>query len=223
MKDNLLMKTLAVAIVYFLLRFMGGSFGQTILYPITLLVSFLHEFGHAVGAALTGGGIQGVQINPDGSGLTTTLGGNRAVTLLGGYIGSAFFGNLLFYIGAKLERYHRISLVFLGGLMVFAGVFWFETWVSTLILIAYAALLYVIARHANWPGWALMFFGIASTLYIIQDFNYGPSSDLMQFENTVGIFPAAVWKYIWLAIVILMFFYNIRLILGRGVLKGIKW
>ena len=46
MKDNLMMKTLAVAIVYFLLRFMGGSLGEKALYPITLLVTFLHEFGH---------------------------------------------------------------------------------------------------------------------------------------------------------------------------------
>ena len=66
MKDSLVMKTLAIAIVYFLLRFMGGSFGQIILYPITLLVTFLHEFGHALGAGLTGGSIKGMTINTNG-------------------------------------------------------------------------------------------------------------------------------------------------------------
>jgi hypothetical protein len=223
MKDNLVMKTIAIAIVYFLLRFMGGSFGQIVLYPITLLVTFLHEFGHAIGAGLTGGNIQGMQINTDGSGVTTTLGGNRAVTLLGGYIGSALFGNLLFYIGAKLDKYHRVTLVFLGGLMVFAGIFWYESWQSTLVLIAFGVGLYFIARHAEWVSWALMFFGIASTLYIIQDFKYGPSSDLAQFEATVGIFPVSIWQYLWLGVAIAMFVYNIRLILGRGSLKSLKW
>lgn len=217
------MKTLAVAIIYFLLRFMGGTLGEKILYPITLLVTFLHEFGHAVGAALTGGSVKGIQINLNGSGVTTSLGGNHAVTLLGGYLGSAFFGNLLFYIGAKLDRYHRITLLFLGGMMVFTSVFLFESWITTAILVVYAALLYVIARHSEWPGWALMFFGMASTLYIIQDFNYGPSSDLMQFESVVGIFPATIWKYVWLIAVILMFAYNIRLILGRGALRKVTW
>jgi Peptidase M50B-like len=221
--DNLMMKTLAVALVYFLLRFMGGSLGQILLYPITLLVTFLHEFGHALGAGITGGSIKGMQINPDGSGLTTTLGGNRAITLLGGYLGSAFFGNLLFYIGAKLDRYHRITLVALGVLMLFASIFWYQNWQTTLILVVYGVALYFIARHANWPGWALMFFGIASTLYIIQDFNFGPSSDLAQFEATVGIFPANFWKYIWLAAVVFMFGYNIRLIMGRGALRKISW
>ena len=217
------MKTLAVAFVYFLLRFMGGSFGQTILYPITLLVTFLHEFGHAFGAAITGGSVKGMVINPDGSGVTTTVGGSTAVTLMGGYIGSAIFGNLLFYIGAKLPNYHRVTLVFLGGLMVFAGIFWYESVVSTLILLVFGVLLYFIARHAEWPGWALMFFGIASIWYIIQDFNFGPSSDLNHFEAVVGFFPAALWKYIWLGMVVLMFLYNLRFIFNVNFLRKINW
>jgi Peptidase M50B-like len=223
MKDSILMKTLAVAMVYFLLRFMGGGFGQTILYPITLLVTFLHEFGHAFGAAITGGSVQGMQINTDGSGFTKTLGGSPAVILMGGYIGSAIFGNILFYIGAKLPNYHRVTMVFLGGLMVFAGVVWYESMVSTLILIVFGVVLYFIARHAEWPGWALMFFGVASILYIIQDFNYGPSSDLMQFEEKVGYFPADIWKYIWLAVVVILFLYNLRFIFNANILKKITW
>lgn len=224
MRDNILMKTIAVALLYFLLRFMGGSFGQIILYPITLLVTFLHEFGHAFGAAITGGSIKGMQINSDGSGVTTTLGGSAAVTLLGGYIGSALFGNLLFYIGAKLPRFHRVTLVFLGGLMLFAGIFWYQSAVSTLILVAYAVLLYFIARHAEWVSWALMFFGLASILYIIQDFNFGPRSDLEQFDRVVGIFSADIWKYIWLAFVVFLFISNLRLILlNKGFFKKITW
>ena len=224
MRENLLMRTIAVAFIYILLRFMGGSFGNIILYPITLLVAFLHEFGHAFGAGITGGSIQGVQINPDGSGMTTTVGGSTAITLLGGYIGSALFGNLLFYIGVKQPKYHRVALVFLGGLMAFAGIFWFQSWASTAILIVYGVVLYFIARHAEWPGWALMFFGLASILYIIQDFNFGPSSDLQHFESVVGFFPATVWKYIWLAFVVLIFLYNLRFIFGNtGLLKKITW
>ena len=217
-----MMKTLAVAIVYFLLRFMGGSLGEKALYPITLLVTFLHEFGHAVGAAITGGQVRGIQINIDGSGVTTSVGGNAAVTLMGGYIGSAIFGNLLFYIGAKLERFHRVTLIFLGFIMIFTGTFLYQSWQTTLMLVIFAVILYFIARHAEWPGWALMFFGVASTLYIIQDFNFGPSSDLMQFEQTVGIFPATVWKYIWLIAVILIFIFNIRLIWGRSI-RNVTW
>jgi Peptidase M50B-like len=220
---NIFMKILAVSIIYFLLRFMGGGLGQKLLYPITLLVSFLHELGHAIGAVITGGRMQSMEINLDGSGLTTTLGGSPAVTLMSGFIGSAIFGNLLFYIGAKMPRFHRITLVFLGGLMIFAGTFWYKDVTSTIILIVFAALLYFIARHAEWVGMALMFFGIASVLYIIQDFNFGPKSDLLQFEATVGFFPANVWKYIWLIVVVFLFIYNIRLILNKKGMWKLTW
>ncbi len=224
MRDNLLMKTLAIALIYFLLRFMGGSFGNILLYPITLLVTFLHEFGHAFGAAITGGSVEGMKINTDGSGYTLTRGGSASVTLMGGYIGSALFGNILFFIGAKLPRFHRVTLVFLGGLMAFAGIFWYQGFQSTLILIAYGVLLYFIARHAEWPGWALMFFGLASIGYIIQDFRVGPSSDLAQFEQTVGFFPASVWMYVWLGAVLILCFMNFRLVLfNKGYLKNVKW
>lgn len=224
MRDNIIMKTIAIGLLYFLLRFMGGSFGQILLYPITLLVTFLHEFGHAFGAAITGGSIEGMQVNADGSGETNTIGGSAAITLMGGYIGSAFFGNLLFYIGAKKPRFHRITLVILGGLMLFAGVFWYKSIISTLILFVYGILLYIIARHAEWVSWALMFFGLASILYIIQDFNFGPSSDLMQFEHVVGFFPATIWKYLWLAVVIFMFISNLRLIVtNKRLMKKITW
>jgi hypothetical protein len=64
---------------------------------------------------------------------------------------------------------------------------------------------------------ALMFFGIASVVYIIQDFNVGPSSDLAQFERVVGIFPANIWKYIWLVLVLSMVWYNLQLILNRRI------
>jgi hypothetical protein len=164
-----------------------------------------------------------MEINLDGSGLTTTTGGNPAVTLMSGYIGSAIFGNILFYIGAKVPRFHRITLVFLGGLMVFAGTFWYKDITSTLILVVFAVLLYFIARHAEWVGTALMFFGVASVLYIIQDFNFGPRSDLLQFEDRVGIFPADMWKYIWLAVVILLFIYNLRLIMNKRGMWKISW
>jgi hypothetical protein len=220
---SVFMKILAVAIIYFLLRFMGGDLGQKLLYPITLLVTFLHEFGHAVGAVITGGSMKSMEINLDGSGLTNTVGGSPAVTLMGGYIGSAILGNILFYIGAKLPRFHRITLVFLGGLMLFAGTFWYKDITSTLILAVFAMLLYFIARHAEWVGMALMFFGIASVLYIIQDFNFGPSSDLVQFEKTVPIFSANIWKYIWLGVVVLLFIYNMRLILNKKGMWKLTW
>lgn len=208
--NRILYRVLAIGLVYFMLKVFGGSLGQLLLYPVTLLVTFLHEFGHALGSVLTGGGVTGLQINPDGSGYTTTVGGNRAVILMGGYLGSALLGNLLFFIGARYKHLTDRTLYVLAGAMAFASIVWFESLQSTIFLWVFAASLYFIASRTDWDQDVLMFLGFAAVLYIIQDFNVGPSSDLAMYEQTVGIFPAQIWMYVWLALAGLLFFFNLK-------------
>ena len=68
MTDNLLVRFIGVLAIYLALVFLGGDIGKTILYPIHLLVTFLHELGHALGALITGGSVLALQVNEDGSG-----------------------------------------------------------------------------------------------------------------------------------------------------------
>ena len=162
--NNLLPRLLAMLLIYGLLKFIGGSFGHLALYPVTLLVTFLHEFGHALGALLTGGTVEGMQINPDGSGYTITRGGNQGVVLMGGYLGSAVLGNLLFYIGARKTQYTQITLITLAVIMVLAGLVWFESFASTGLLFGFAITLFLVARYTHWDRDVLMFFGLAAKL-----------------------------------------------------------
>jgi hypothetical protein len=202
--------------VYGLLKFFGGSFGHLALYPITLLVTFLHEFGHAFFAIVTGGGVEGLQINPDGSGYTVTRGGSAAFILMGGYLGSALFGNLLFYIGARKPRITQPVLMGLAVLMAVCGIVWFESFISTGLLFGFAAVLFLIARYTNWDRDVLMFLGLTAALYIIEDFNVGPGSDLAQYESVVGIFPAGIWKFVWLFFAALLFYLSLRRMFKRA-------
>jgi hypothetical protein len=196
--NRILYRVLAICVVYGILKFMGGSLGQLALYPVTLLVTFLHEFGHAIGALITGGEVRGLQINHDGSGVTTSAGGNRAIILMGGYLGSAIFGNLLFYIGAKKRQLTQMTLYILSFLMAISGLIWFETLESTALQLGFAVVLAFIAWKTDWDQDVLMFLGLAAVLYIIQDFNVGPKSDLAMYEEVVGILPASIWMYFWL-------------------------
>lgn len=213
MKNSSLLGMLGVLAVYLGLRYYGGDVGAMILYPVTLLVTFLHEFGHAVGAIITGGKVDFLQVNPDGSGVTGTIGGWRSVILMGGYIGSAIFGNLLFYIGVKRPQYAEYTLYALALFMGIAGFFWFETLFTTGFLLAFAFALLLIGRYTNWDRWILMFLGMACIIYIVQDFNVGPSSDLEAYAQLFIVVPKVVWMYIWLGIVLLLSFYNLRMIL----------
>lgn len=212
-------RALVMLVVYLILRFIGGSFGQLVLYPVTLLVTFLHDFGHALGALLSGGSVVGLNIAPDGSGYTTTRGGSAALILMGGYLGSAILGNILFYIGVRKKTLTDTTLKVLAGLMAFSGIIWFESFVSTGLLFVFAVSLWLIAARTNWDQDVLMFLGLAAVLYIIQDFRVGPQSDLAKYEQVVGIFPAQVWTYIWLGAAAILFYLNLRQIFGRRFFK----
>ncbi|MEM1319745.1 MAG: M50 family metallopeptidase [Bacteroidota bacterium] len=212
MKNSILTRMIGMLIVYFALEYFGGSFGRTVLYPINQLVTFLHEFGHALGAILTGGSVEALQVNEDGSGFTITRGGNRGIVLMGGYIGSALFGNLLFYIGARKERWAGWTLNILAGLMIFSSLFWFNSLYTSGFLIAFAIGIYIITSRTSYAREVLMFLGLVSILYIIQDFNVGPSSDLNEYAKLFVVIPATVWMYIWLFIALLLSFMNLRMI-----------
>ena len=211
---------LAMAVIflagYLFVYYLGGSARQ-LLFPVIWMVAFLHETGHAIAALVSGGEVVALQINPNGSGLTTSRGGNVGLILMGGYIGSAFLGNLLFYIGMRRKTMAQMALYGLAVIMAFSAIKWHSTLASTGLLFLYAAILFFIANRTKWSQHVVLFFGLASVVYIIQDFQVGPSSDLQMYEEKVGGFPAEVWKFIWLGIVVAITFWNLK-----GTFRGLS-
>lgn len=216
MKQGILIRMLIILGVYFGLTYYGGDVGRKLLHPIRLFVTFLHEFGHALGAVLTGGWVEDVQINADGSGFTRSVNGNRPITIMGGYLGSALFGNLLFYVGAKGKRTVKPMLFLVILSMLVTGFYWFNSLFTTGVLIVFAIVLGIIAVKTNFGAEVLMFLGLASVVYIIQDFNVGPTSDLKAYEEVMVFIPAQVWMYIWLGVAILLLVFNLRLLFSSG-------
>lgn len=212
MRKSIFFRLIIMLLIYLGLTYFGQDIGRKILYPIRMLVTFLHEFGHAIGAVITGGSVLDVQINADGSGYTRTSGGFRSVILMGGYLGSAIFGNLLFLIGAKGRRLVNPMLLLLSAAMLITGVFWFNSFFTTIMLFIFAIAVGWIALKTKYGKEVLMFLGLASILFIIQDFNVGPSSDLEAYAQIMLIFPSIVWMYIWLGIALLLFAVNLRVI-----------
>jgi len=202
--------------IYVGLRYYGGEYGRMALTPIILLVTYLHELGHAVGSWITGGSVVDITINQDGSGLTRTRGGSHSIILMGGYIGSAIFGNILFLIGAKFQKLVKPTLLILSISMVAIGLLFYSSMFTTGFLIAFGLFLLFIIWKTNWGREVLMFLGLACILYIIQDFNVGPSSDLTQYAKNMKVLPADVWMYIWLGVALILFSINLRYIFKAG-------
>jgi len=216
MKNNTLLIIISILAVYIGLTYFGGQVGRQILYPLRLFVTFLHEFGHALGAIITGGEVTSFIVRDDGSGLTGTRGGNRAIVIMGGYIGSAILGNLLFYIGARQHSIAKATLYSIAIVMLIVAIAWFSSLFTTFFLTLFSIGLICIARYTQLDQIVVMFLGLASILYIIQDFRIGPSSDLAAYAEHFVIIPSVVWMYIWLFIVLILFILNIRVIFKRS-------
>jgi len=209
---TIFIRVILITAAYFGLTYFGGEIGWKLLYPIRIFVTFLHEFGHAIGALITGGSVEAVRIHANGGGMTTTLDGNLAVILIGGYIGSALFGNILFYIGAKQTRLVKPVMALLILALLVTAFVWFNSVFTTLVLVIFAAILFWIGFKTSYGRDILMLLGLASVIYIIQDTAAGPSSDLKAFEREMVFLPAKLWMYIWLAVALGLIALNLKLL-----------
>lgn len=205
-----------LVLLYILLKhFIPG--GNYIIYPINLIVTFLHEFGHSFFAFITWWSIKSIQINSDWSGYAVTSWWIRSIVLMWWYIWSAIFWNILLYIWYKKEKYSQKIIYLLSALMLITWIFLFNSLFSSIILFIISALLFFIAKKTKFDSVILQFLWVASILFIIEDFNVWPSSDLSKFSDIFIIVPTFLWMYIWLIIVIIITFYNLKFILKKQI------
>lgn len=202
-----LLIVIITAILYWIIK-NYVPYGGYILYPVTLLVTFFHETGHAFFALLTGGMVDGIQINSDGSGYARIAGGWSLLVLPGGYIGSALWGNLLLYMALYKEKGNRLLIYFMMAILLASAIIWFNSIGTSLLLIGFAALLFWISRQKkSIISNVLIILGTTSLIYIIMDFNGGPSSDLARFTALIPILPAFIWAIVWLGAVLTLTYF----------------
>jgi hypothetical protein len=183
----------------------------------------MHEFGHAFFCLITGGHVYSIDLTglvshpADGmysAGVTTTSGGIRTLVLMGGYVGSAIFGNILLRL--SLSSWAKTAVTVLGLTMVFSSIVWYHDMITTGMLLFMAVILFLLARTAVGP-YVLQFIGVASLIYIVRDFNVGPTGDLDTYHRTVSAFPpVSVLMYIWLGIVLIITAWNVKHIISDG-------
>ena len=212
-KNNILL-LIGLLAIYILLKYI--PYGNTILYPINLIVTFLHEFGHSFFAVITGWRVISIEINANGSGLATTAGGIYSIILMGGYIGSAIFGNILLYASIRWSDELSKNIIYLlWWLMICCAIFFYSDLISLILLLLIWASLIYLAKRFTYNKIFLWFLWLASLVHIILDFRVGPSSDLAKFSQIFIIIPEFVVMYLWLFIVIWLVFYNFRMIFRK--------
>ena len=99
-------------------------YGEYIVYPIRLFVTFIHESSHALMAVLTGGSVQSLTISADTSGLTYSAPSGFVGALLtssAGYLGTTLFGVVMLFLIRRSFSPNKILTalgIFVGAMLI---------------------------------------------------------------------------------------------------------
>ncbi|MCH8979868.1 MAG: M50 family metallopeptidase, partial [Armatimonadetes bacterium] len=87
---------------------------RPVLLPLIFYNTHIHELCHALAAVVTGGSVEFIKVNANGSGVTHTLGGSPFLLATSGYVGSAIVGGLLIFGSRTVEGARKMLWVAAG-------------------------------------------------------------------------------------------------------------
>ncbi|MBS2027721.1 MAG: M50 family metallopeptidase [Deltaproteobacteria bacterium] len=150
-------------------------FGRLVLYPLTLLATWVHEMGHGLTAVLVGGRFDTLQIFGDASGVALAaapLGIRSALVSAGGLVGPPIAGATMLLFA----RGQRRAAIALGGLALAIAIslgVWVRTLVGWIALAPVAAVLGLVAW--KWRGgrvWVAQFLAVCFGLDTLSRIDY---------------------------------------------------
>ncbi len=179
-----------------------------VVYPLKLLVVFLHEISHGLAAVLTGGRIIEIQLQTGEAGHTATAGGNAFAIYSAGYVGSLLFGALLLVWAARTnaERFGSAALGALLFVVTIRFVPMADNWFGKVFGAATGLLLVSLAFvPRGWAALGLRIVGVTSCLYAVIDIKSdvldrpGADSDAARLAEITHV-PALVWGTVWIVV-----------------------
>lgn len=143
-------KALIAAIVFYFVISHFVPFGHELLYPLTLLATWVHEMGHGLTALLVGGGFESLDIFGDASGLARTTSGARwqqGLVAAGGLLAPPIVGAFLLAMSRGPRRARAFLAAIAVAILVSLGL-WVRSTVGwiTLPILAVLVALFVSAR-----------------------------------------------------------------------------
>lgn len=191
-----------------------------VIYPLRILVVFLHELSHGLAALVTGGSVVSLTLSPDEGGLATTRGGIRFVIVSAGYLGSLLLGVALFLIALRTHL-DRVAVAALGLCLLLIAALYIRDGFPLLFCILAGSVLLLIARYlpisAN--DLVLRIVGLASMFYVPNDIisdtitrSHLASDARILAEEFGG--ATILWGGLWLAISLAVIALTLRFGLG---------
>jgi len=193
-----------------------------VINPIKLLVVLFHEMWHVLAALATGGMALGIAIDPGGAGVTLGMGGERAVILAAGYVGSFLMGAILWTVTAIWESDEVWLVLFFFSLATLLFGWLSESSAFYAYATVAAILVCPFLMPAEMQKFLLRLVGTASCLYpvidvageLIQKQTQGftvrgqpVGSDVMELAKITGLSPTlltVLWVTVAVSMVVLM-------------------
>jgi hypothetical protein len=177
------------------------------LYPLKILVVFIHEASHALATVLTGGRVLAMVVTPWESGYVQSLGGHPLLVASAGYIGSALFGGTLLLLAGRQEW---ATTVF-AGLAVLFGIVtvWFVRNPFGISFGLGTTAVFGVLAWKRFPGapYIIDVLAVMSSLYALYDLSdfllVGARTDAVILAQLTHI-PAFVWAILWSVVALLV-------------------
>lgn len=184
--------------------------------PIKLFVVLTHEISHGLAAIVTGGKLHSILITTSLGGESKTIEGNKFIIASAGYLGSLFFGILLFISGNK-EKLRKIISITLAMVLILFAANYLEGNVGKVASVLFASLFIVAPLYfsATLNSYLFKLLGLISMLYVVIDIkediltNGYRLSDAQVIASLTSV-SAIVWGILWLAISVGTIFLLIR-------------
>lgn len=119
--------------------------------PFVLLSTWVHEFGHGMGAIISGGSFGNMVIKPELSGLAHTYTGNdfaRVVVLLGGLLGPACAGAIMLILSRRFG-FSKLALLLLTAALLATVIFWAGDMFTRVTVLGFGVIIGFIAIRTN--------------------------------------------------------------------------
>ncbi len=196
--------------------------GTPLVYPLKILVVFMHELSHGLAAVVTGGSIDAISLSVQQGGHAITRGGNLFVILSAGYLGSLTLGVMLLLIALHTHA-DRAALGLFGVILLVVTVLYIRDIFPLLFCGVTGAAMLAIAWFLSRPinDFVLRIIGLTSVIYVPYDIfsdtiaRSNLRSDAYMLAEHVGG-PTVLWGGIWLILSLLVIGFCIRYAIGKG-------
>jgi hypothetical protein len=191
-----------------------------VIFPLKILVVFMHELSHGLAAILTGGSIEAISLSMQEGGHAITRGGNLFVILTAGYLGSLVLGVMLLLIALRTHA-DRATLGLFGLITLLVTVLYIRDIFPLLFCgvtgVGMIATAWFLSRPVN--DFILRVIGLTSVIYVPYDIFSDTiarselRSDAYMLAAQFGG-PTMFWGGLWLLLSLAVIGFCIRYAIG---------